>query len=452
MDKVKFIIKKNSNIKREKLVLFILIIPLLILNSFFNIHSAQRIQKISAFNDSNLNTYLKYAAKNNPGLKAAFKKWKSFLEKKIQVKTLPDPNFTFSYFINEVETRVGPQKMKIGVMQKFPWFGKLKLRGDRIFAQSEALRENFEKIKLDLFYKVKKLYYDYYLANKSVEIIRENISLLRAANKQMNSMYSTGIASYSNLIRLQVELDKLRDKEESLTDKLPSIRMALNSVMNRPFNTNIVIEKTIENISYSIEGNSLLLNLEKYNPELKKIDYLIESKKIGKKLAKKNYLPDFSVGADLIVTGLSPMDGVLENGKDPIIVKMGINIPIGIKRIKASVREADLNLSSVMEAKQDRINSLTALLHSVLFKFNDSGRKIRLYRDSLIPKARQAFEVTKTAFSTGKSGFLDFIDTQRILLGFELKLEKAKSSHLQNIALIEKLIGTKVKNIKKEEN
>jgi hypothetical protein len=57
-----------------------------------------------------LSDYLEYAALSNPGLEAAFNDWKRAVEKVPQVRSLPDPRFTYAYYIQEVETRVGPQR------------------------------------------------------------------------------------------------------------------------------------------------------------------------------------------------------------------------------------------------------------------------------------------------------------------------------------------------------
>ena len=75
-----------------------------------------------------LNNYLKTAAENNPGLKALFNEYMAALEVAPQVKALPDPQVAFGYFIQPVETRVGPQQFKISASQMFPWFGTLKAK------------------------------------------------------------------------------------------------------------------------------------------------------------------------------------------------------------------------------------------------------------------------------------------------------------------------------------
>merc|ERR1711974_383443 len=51
------------------------------------------------------------------------------MQKVAQVNNLPDPTFSFGYFISPVETRVGPQRAKVGLTQMFPWFGTLKTAG-----------------------------------------------------------------------------------------------------------------------------------------------------------------------------------------------------------------------------------------------------------------------------------------------------------------------------------
>ena len=51
--------------------------------------------------------YLTYAALNNPGLEAAFQRWQAAVERVPQVEAMPDPRFTYGYYIEEVETRTG---------------------------------------------------------------------------------------------------------------------------------------------------------------------------------------------------------------------------------------------------------------------------------------------------------------------------------------------------------
>ena len=43
-------------------------------------------------------------------------------------RALPDPQIQLSYYIDEVETRVGPQEGSVGISQQIPWLKKLDLK------------------------------------------------------------------------------------------------------------------------------------------------------------------------------------------------------------------------------------------------------------------------------------------------------------------------------------
>jgi len=76
-----------------------------------------------------------------------------------------------------------------------------------------------------------------------------------------------------------------------------------------------------------------------------------------------------------------------------------------------------------------------------LFRLRDAERKINLYRDTLVPKANQSLRAVQQAFRTGKASFLDVIDSQRVLLEFELSYERALADHAQRLAELEMLVG-----------
>ena len=111
--------------------------------------------------NSELSDYLAYSALNNPGLEAAFNRWKAALNRVPQVRSLPDPRFNYKYFIEEVETRVGPQRQSFGISQLFPWFGKLDLRGDVAAQAANSARQKYQAAKLKLFFEVTDVYYAY---------------------------------------------------------------------------------------------------------------------------------------------------------------------------------------------------------------------------------------------------------------------------------------------------
>lgn len=390
---------------------------------------------------SGLNDYIAYAALNNPQLEAAFNRWKAALEMVSQARTLPDPRFNYGYFIQEVETRVGPQIQGVGISQMFPWFGKLKLRGDVALEGANAAQQQYEAAKLKLFDEVKQAYYELYYLGRAIGIAEENVHLLEYFEELARSKYEAGTALHADVIKAQVELDRLRDRWRSLLDVKNPTLARLNAALNRPADAPLPWPTNFPPAQISTNASALVERLKAVNPELKSLDFVAEKERANIALAKKEFYPDVTIGLNYIDTGDARMPGVSDSGKDPVILGFSMNIPLWWGKYRAGVREAESRYTATQQERQDRANLLTTDLKLALFKYQDAERKIALYRDALIPKADENVKVIQRSFEAGKSDFLSLIDAERILLEFQLTYERAVANREQGLSTVEQLVG-----------
>ncbi len=390
-------------------------------------------------NNSTLEDYLAYAALSNPQLKSAFKEWKAVLYTIPQVRSLPDPRLNFAWFIQEVETRVGPQEQKIGLSQIFPWFGKLGLQEDIAHQKANALHEHYQSIKLKLFYQVKSIYYEYYYLSRAIETTRKNMELLKNLEAVARAKYRTG-AGLSDTIQAQVELGKLDDQLNTLLDLKKPLAIKFNAVLNRPFQLDLAWPESVVIELVFLEENTLTELLSKHNPELKMLDFNLEKERHKIDLAKKDYYPDFMFGLDYIATDRA-LNPTRDNGKDPLVAMVSINLPIWRSKYKAAVIEAKSRYSAVTETLVNKENQLIADVTMAHYHFRDANRKISLFKDTLIPKANQSLNVIKKSYEGGNTEFLSLIDAERVLLEFELSYDRAVANRMQRLAEIEMLIG-----------
>ena len=388
--------------------------------------------------------YLAYAAKNNPGLEAAFNRWKAALERVPQVRSLPDPRFTYKYFIEKVETRVGPQRHSFTLAQTFPWFGKLDLRGEAAGQAALAAKERYEAVKLALFYRVKEACYEYAYLARAIEIVRENRDLAKYFESVARMRYKVAAAKHPDVIRAQVELAKLDDRLAALEELRSPVAARVNAALNRSIDAPVPWPENMPRERIAPSDKQLLAWLETDNPELGALQHEIERERRGIELAAKNYYPDVTVGMMYIGTDKARMHGVSDSGKDPVAATVSVNLPIWHKKYDASRREALARYKSAVKTKMDRGNRLKSEAKMALYRFQDAERKIDLYRDTLLPKARQSMKVTEAAFRVGKATFLELVDSQRVMLEFQLVLEGSLADHGQHLARIEMLIGRSI--------
>jgi len=392
--------------------------------------------------------YLAYAALHNPGLEAAFNRWKAALEKIPQVTSLPDPRFTYAYFIQEVETRVGPQRQKLALAQTFPWFGKLSLRGSVAFQASEMERQKYEAAKLKLFYQVKSAYAEYYYLARAISITSENLTLMKYLESVARNNYSAGLASYSDVIKAQVEIGKLEDRIETLKELRGPIVARLNAALNRPEKAPLPWPQSLPVENVHITDEQLFSWLKGENPNLKAKTFQMAKEKAAIDLAKKSYFPDVTVGVEWVDTDEALKSGTKDSGKDPVIAMVSVNLPIWHGKYRAEKQEAEARFRAAQKEHKNIENNLLAEAKMALYKFQDAERKISLYRDTLIPKTKQSLEVSLESFKGGEATFLDIIDAQRTLLEFQLSMERSIADRAIRLAELAMIVGKDIPRAK----
>jgi len=391
-----------------------------------------------------ISDYLQYAALNNAGLRASFEHWKAAIEQVPQAKSLPDPKFTYGYFIREVETRVGPQRQKFGIMQVFPWFGKIEARTDAAAAAAKVAMSRYEAEKLKLFWQVKDAFYEYLYLASAVEIARQNLELLKHFEEVARTRYMAAAGSHPDVIRAQVELAKLEDVLKSLEELREPTVARLNAVLNRRSLKLLPWPKKEEFKQVQVERQEVIALLRHLNPELAAIDFEVIAAKSRVELAKKKFYPDIGVGVDWIETGGAVSPGVGDSGRDPVVLMFSMNLPIWRRSYKAAERQARSDVRKTKHKRNEVENTIVARAEQVLYDFEDSHRKIKLYGDSLVPKAEELLQASETAYQSGTIDFLSLIDAQRTLLKFQLQYERAVTDNEQKLAELEMLVGTEL--------
>lgn len=385
--------------------------------------------------------YLRYAALNNAGLKAAFEQWKAAIEEVPQARSLPDPRFTYGHFIEEVETRVGPQRNKFGISQMFPWFGKIEARTRAAGAGAEAVRRRYEAKKLELFFEVKDAFHEYVYLARAIEIARENLELIEDFEQVALTKYIGAATGHPDVVRAQVELAQLEDRLRTLEGLRAPVVARLDAVLNRRSAEPPPWPMREQQDAVGIDRRRIKQLLLARNPELQALDFDIESARSRVELAKKKFYPDIGVGVDWIRTDDALMPGTRDSGKDPVMLTLSLNLPVWRKSYEAAEIQARAIARKTRLEKTQMENTLIARVERVLYDYEDSQRKQRLYGDILVPKAQELIAASESAYQGGTIDFLSLIDAQRTLLNFELLHERAVTDGRKKLAELEMLVG-----------
>ena len=390
--------------------------------------------------NSTLADFITFGAVNNPGLESAYYSWQSALAEVAQAGALPDPVLSYSHYIKEVETKTGPQKNRFGFAQTLPWYGKRGLKKDIALQNALVMEKKFEGKKQNLFYKIKKVWFELYYLGQGLNSIYESLKILEDLEKIARYRFKTGHLSHASLIRLHIEEDQLKNRALSLKEQKKSLMIKLNSLLNRDIYEDIPLpaKVPIPELPYSFEE---LTHLMKKNSPLFRTA-AVEEKKAGLsvKLARKAYYPDIKLGLDYIQTDNA--DGnISESGKDPLIGTVTLNLPIWFNKYEASVNGAKQRHIAVRKKQNYIKNNLTDDLQMAYFNFTDSLRKIDLYEKSILPNAKEMLSVLQATFISGSADFKQLLDARQLCLKLSLEYERAYTDCRLYLAELSRLTG-----------
>ena len=394
----------------------------------------------------NLRSLVDYALANNPEVNVARERHIGALARVPQAMALPEPKLTYRYFVNEVETRVGPQEHGIGLSQTLPWFGKRGLQGDAATEAARAAQERIASIQNTVIAEVANAYYELFYLGQSIEIIRGNRDLVLHLERVARARYGAGAATHADVIRAQVELGTIENRLGSLEDRRAPLFARLNALLNRPTTETFVLPSILTFAPVNYTDDELLAKVSLHNPDLRATSFEIEAAHRQRERANKNYLPDITLGLDYIATGDARMPGVQDSGDDALSATIGFTLPIWRSKYDAGVKEADAMLRQQQFKRDQQLNTFHAETVTALFKLRDAQRQIDLYEKTLLPKANESLVATQRAYSTGAASFADTIDAQRMLLNFELSFARAITDHNQARIVLEKLTGQSLTN------
>ena len=382
----------------------------------------------------------------NPGLKAAKVKWKAVIERYPQVIALEDPEIGIDTWNIPTDFDLDQTRNTIyWISQKFPFPGKLKIKGDIVSQEVKVARTQFEIATRELLAELEVGYHELLYMDRAIDIIRGNQKLAEHLSKISATEYSTNATTLNDVLKAQSQLAQLDNDLILLTELRLNEVAQINTLLDLPPSQSIGKPRNVPFVPFDMELDNLYQMAREYQQELQINGYELEKSRHKILLARKKYYPDFR-------TSFKWFENNGTNFDQGLGVFVGINVPIWFEKNRARVSEAQNNLQALEYEKKDMENRAFADINRVYFKIQNSSRLVRLYKESLIPQALQSLEIAETWYKQNKGSFAGLLEARSTWLNFQLAHQRALADYFQNIVGLEKLIGVTLEIAKYKEN
>ena len=395
------------------------------------------------FERAELESYLAYGLMHSAQLRAAFEAWRAATERVEQASTLPDPRLSFGQFIEEVQTRTGPQERRIGLSQAFPWPGKLNAKADLATRKAEAAWEQVEEERLRVARRIEVAFHEYAFLASELSITRELLGLVQGLEPVVQGRIRSG-AGQEDLLRLQVEIGRLEDDVASIEQRRSALSARLADAMNLPLRgaERLLPLPELSTPATSARNTAALVEQAlASSPRIAVLERRLEAARSAENLTKYKRRPEFAARVDYIDTGDALDAGAPGSGDDPLFVGLSMSLPVWTSSYSAAEREARHAVRAAHAQLEDARSTLNADIADEVYRIDDAQRRLVLYRESLVPRARESLQLTTAAYRAGTASVLDLLDSERALLEFELSYWRACRAYLQGEARLNELLG-----------
>jgi outer membrane protein TolC len=376
----------------------------------------------------------------NPSLAQMTAAWQAASAKYPQVTSLDDPMFAAT---------VGPGTFapddpginfayRLEISQKYPWPGKLKLRGQAALADARAAGNEVEDTRLQLIESARSAFYDYYLVARALEVNDANLRLLKRFKENAQDRYQRGLVPQQDILQAAVEIGRERQRRLTL-ERMREVAVArINTLLNLSPDEALPAPPKQLQVAEALPDAGQLRELAlARRPDLQALANRIASEEAALALAHKEFYPDLEP-----FFMYDRFMGNNEQNKDlAAMVGMKLNLPVRLARRRAAVAEAEARLSQRRAELAKQVNQANFDVQQAYAQVRESSKTVRVYEQTILPASRENVEAAQSAYETGKVPFLSLIEAQRSRVMLLDRYYEAVADYFRRLATLERVIA-----------
>jgi cobalt-zinc-cadmium efflux system outer membrane protein len=385
-----------------------------------------------------LSQLLAEARENNSQIKSARDAWQAAKQVPRQVRTLPDPTFTyqnmsvgsprpFAGYTNNNFAYIG-----IGASQELPYPGKLKLRGEAAERKADVEGTVVHATTASVADAVKMDYIHLGYLQQTLVILDENEHVLDQLIKDATAHYEVGQGSQADVLQAQVERTKIVREITAAKQRLGDTEADLKALLHRDQDSPDIVADALRESPLQDTSDELLAKVRQQNPQIQVDASSVRAENAAIASARREGKPDF---------GLSYM-WQQNDRKYPDYYMFTFNLRLPRKaRVRAEVEQAAEKLAQSQETLDAHLQEQLAQVKRGYVEAKSDEELLNEYQHGLIPQSDAAYRSTLNSYASNRDVLT------HVLLYFvnvlDMKLDEAKvlADHETMLAHLETLTG-----------
>ena len=382
--------------------------------------------------DEQLRLLLGAVLQRNPRLARLAAEAAATAQRAPQVKALPDPTASLTWFLLPPQTRSGPQRAAVNIVQRLPWFGTLKIDEQAALWDAAASRSLYEAAKIELLTATRIDMAELRFLDAEARWVREDRTTLEHYSELALARYASGVGIDQVVVKIQAEITRTDTRLLEIAARRAVIVARINALRDRPQTTSVLPAEPRNTSPVNLDAAEIRRIALDNRPEVVAARARIEAAAARVERAKKASSPNLVFGLNYGYVSkrddqsaqLNPPE---DNGQDILGISGGLSIPLWKASLEAGVEERVMRRLAAEEGLREITASIDAELGDLLHRLPLLEEQIGLYDGVLSVQARQSLHSAESAYAAGTVGALDLLDAERVLLQIRIAEERVRA-------------------------
>lgn len=380
--------------------------------------------------------YVRDVLDRHPSVQAAALRRDAFVHESKASGIWPDPALTVmgDYLPGTAEGAQMPM-VRIQLTQMIMWPGKLSLMRAAVQSQADAAGASLDGKKLDLAVEARRAYFMLVMNSKRRELNRAARGLAATIASAALGRYASQAGGHHEVVRAELDVQALDVEYQALDGEQQSMIAMLNALRFQPPDATFAVPAAVSwTPARTYQTEPLVAAAAKNRPELHEMAAMKDGMIKMASLARKEPYPDLMVGGwynQMLVPAPSSF-GFMVGGTIPFW---------GVERSSLKAQAFDNRADAVSREVASMSTMIRAQVVDAMIRFDTGGRQVALLEATALPKARENFDTSLSAYSTGGVDIIGVLDSRRSLQAIELMLIEARVQREIALAVLERAVG-----------
>jgi outer membrane protein, heavy metal efflux system len=323
--------------------------------------------------------------------------------------------------------------------QRVPWPGLLAERRSERRFEAESTQADARSVERERILEGRLAFAGLWLIQRERDLIGTFVDRIDIFEESALSTYAAGRGPQQSVIQVQLERERLLQRQERLDDEETALRSDIERLTGGriPIGADLTLAPPPSPTPRSMDRERLAEAML-IHPQVTSWQSMQRAAESATDVARLEGRPEITLGANV---NLSPMARERMYGLEPVMPVVGVSLPLWRSGIRAEVEEQRLRSLTYEAEASAAMVALQSEVSALLTQLDRTENRIGRLRDRLRPRVDVALESTLTALRAGTARTIELLDLERSALEIDIEILTEELRRAELYARLRSILG-----------